>query len=67
MMADSRSHHIASSLPFGKKQAYVHSDVNAFTDYIGNSIETIQNYAPSIGRHDRFHPMGPMVGVVVRK
>ena len=24
-------------------------------------------YAPSIGRHDRFHPMGPMVGVVVRK
>jgi AraC-like DNA-binding protein len=46
MMADSRSHHIASSLPFGKKQAYVHSDVNAFTDYISNSIETIQNYAP---------------------
>lgn len=24
-------------------------------------------YAPSISRHDRFHPMGPMVGVVDRK
>lgn len=24
-------------------------------------------YAPSLGRHDRFHPMGPMVGVVEKK
>lgn len=24
-------------------------------------------YAPSISRHDRFHPMGPLVGVVERK
>lgn len=24
----------------------MHSDVNAFTDYIGSSIDTIQNYAP---------------------
>ena len=24
-------------------------------------------YAPSHGRHDRFHPMGPMVGVVSKK
>jgi uncharacterized protein YigE (DUF2233 family) len=23
-------------------------------------------YAPGIGRHDRFHPMGPLVGVVAR-
>ena len=24
-------------------------------------------YAPSVSRHDRFHPMGPLVGVVERK
>lgn len=24
-------------------------------------------YAPSLGRHDRFHPMGPMIGVVGKK
>jgi len=24
-------------------------------------------YAPSLGRHDRFHPMGPMIGVVSKK
>jgi uncharacterized protein YigE (DUF2233 family) len=24
-------------------------------------------YAPSLNRHDRFHPMGPMVGVVKQK
>jgi uncharacterized protein YigE (DUF2233 family) len=23
-------------------------------------------YAPSIGRHDRFHPMGPLIGVIFR-
>ncbi|PPD45483.1 MAG: hypothetical protein CTY15_03580 [Methylocystis sp.] len=28
----------------------------------GGSASAI--YAPSIGRHDRFHPMGPLVGVV---
>jgi uncharacterized protein YigE (DUF2233 family) len=24
-------------------------------------------YAPSFNRHDRFHPMGPMIGVVKQK
>ncbi len=31
----------------------------------GGSASAI--YAPSLSRHDRFHPMGPLVGVVERK
>jgi AraC-like DNA-binding protein len=40
------SNPLYSSLPFGNKRAYIHSDINAFTDYIGSSIATVLDYAP---------------------
>ena len=46
---------LISTLPFGTKRAYVHSDVNAFTDYIGGSIDTVLDYAPTTHKDEFFY------------
>lgn len=55
MTSDFRSNPITSTLPFGNKRAYIHSDVNTFTDYIGKAIDTVTNYAPTTHNNDFFY------------
>jgi AraC-like DNA-binding protein len=43
-----------SLMPFGAKVAYVHTDINKFTDIISGSINTLLDYAP-IGNAKQFY------------
>lgn len=41
-------------LPFGRPQAYVHTDIRSFTDYVGGAIDTVLDYEPDTDRSEFF-------------
>lgn len=42
-------------LPFGRPQAYVHTDIRSFTDYVGGAIDTVLDYEPDTDRSEFFY------------
>ncbi len=42
-------------LPFGSKQAYSHTDIRSFTDYVGGAIDTVLDYEQISPQSDFFY------------